>query len=130
MRAVVLDSERGAAEATIRALKDAGWQVGRCSERGLPAFPCAGMTDTCPLEADHPIDVVVTVRPHVLTVISPREHGVLCALRAGTPLVVVGRGATFHPFEHWDPVLADRPEDVPSACAEAVHLSARRRPLS
>jgi hypothetical protein len=119
LNVLVLESERGAADDTIRDLEAAGHSVVRCHEGGVPAFPCAGLTSgQCPLEAGA-VDVAVTVRRRPRSQPAPQEDGVSCALRAHVPLVVAGATA-LNPFDDFATVIVDGTDAVVDACERAA----------
>ena len=116
MDVLVMESDPGAAQSAVEDLEAAGHRVHRCHEPGGPAFPCAGLVaDACPLEHEA-IDVVLTVRRHVLPRPSTTEDGVACALRRRIPVVVTGR-TLLNPFENFGAIPAEG--DAVKAC-EAV----------
>lgn len=117
MRVLVLESERRAADDAIDRLEAAGHEVVRCHEPAWRAFPCVGMTGTCPVEAG--VDVALVVRSREYGLPSPFEDGARCAARAGVPLVVMGDAAT-NPYEQWTVAHADL-RTVVHAVEEAVH---------
>lgn len=89
MRVLVVEDRIGESIDLILDLVEAGHQVVRCQPVGATVEPCAGLAGaTCPLE--EPVDVVVQVHDgdEDLTL---RELGVVCAGRAGIPIVNVGR---------------------------------------
>ena len=63
MDVLVLESESGAADATIEKLTNGGHRIFRCHEPGKPEFPCRALAGEgpCPL-SDPGVDVAVTVR--------------------------------------------------------------------
>jgi len=151
MRILLTESEHGVGDATQQTLERAGHQVVRCSERDAPDFPCNGLaTGDCPID-DH-VDAAVTVRAQPDATPTPRETGVICALRQRIPLVVA-RAADADPFVTWstatvvsgdetalltaldDALSGELPEHARVAAAEArdrladdaVEADARRR---
>jgi hypothetical protein len=115
---LIIESYRGAAAAAAHALEAAGHTTSRCHDDDSRGFPCRGVLDPadCPLDS-HP-DVALLVRRRIDPRPTPLEQGVSCAIRAGVPLVEVGRDV-LDPYEPW---LAGRVEDgadVVRAC-EAV----------
>jgi hypothetical protein len=129
---LVIESERGAADAAVRNLEAAGHHTISCHGEADAAWPlCRAVADPadCPLLL-HP-DVALLVRRRVAVRPGGLEQGATCALRAGVPLVEAGP-APLDPYEPW---LAGRVEpngDV-VACCEAASASAldvlRRRIL-
>jgi hypothetical protein len=118
MDVMVVESEPGAAASAVGDLEAAGHRVTRCHEPGQPAFPCAGLTGACPVEADT-VDVVLTVRGHVSKRPAPLEDGVVCALRRRVPVVVAG-STLFNPFEESGAtVVGDA--DVVTACEQVAN---------
>src|SRR3954451_3675984 len=95
--ALVVGTDEWAEDQAARALQAAGLAVLRCHEPGAPPFPCNAFIEgrTCPL--DQGIDVVLTARARPSRAMEPSEFGVVCALRAGYPLVVAG-ATTGSPF--------------------------------
>ncbi len=87
---MVLESHPGVARRVIGRLTAAGHAVHRCHEPGAPEFPCNGLAEGggCPLEG--PLDAAVVVRRGVVPRPTPGEDGVICALRAGVPVVEDG----------------------------------------
>ena len=103
-------------------LREAGYDVHRCVEDGSPAFPCVGLTGgTCPLEVEGGIDVAIDVRQHPWPHPTLRETGVTCALRAGVPLVVLGR--PLHPFTEQATLTTDRPDVLAVRCEQAIAVA-------
>jgi hypothetical protein len=117
MRALVVESDPGAAVVAAAQLEAAGHEVLRCHEAGERAFPCVGLeTGHCPLEHDE-IDVVLTVRSRAIAHPAPLEDGAVCALRRHVPLVVAGR-TTANPFGRYPVTVAG--VDVVAACERAA----------
>jgi hypothetical protein len=97
MDILVTEAVAGAATSAAEELEAAGHRVHRCREAAAPAFPCAGLGgDGCPLD-QAPIDLVLTVRPHVRTTPTPTEDGVACGLRRHVPVAVYGQ-TVMNPF--------------------------------
>jgi hypothetical protein len=96
---LVVESERGAADAAVIELERAGHRVHRCRDRGAPAFPCDGIAGdrTCPLDAAA-IDVAVSVRGVPRSQPSVLEDGLSCAMQRHVPIVLTGRTA-LHPYD-------------------------------
>ena len=90
MRVLVVEDTVGSSTELMLDLAAAGHWVARCQPVRGEVAPCAGLAggDPCPL--DVPADVAVQVHDgdEDLTM---RELGVICAGRAGTPIVNVGR---------------------------------------
>lgn len=119
LRVLVLESERGAADAAVEELEDAGHAVVRCHEPGQAAFPCNGLDgDTCPIEGAA-VDVALTVRGRPRSQPAPHEDGVRCALQRHIPLVVAG-SKILNPFEPWAVEVLDRTYDVVEPCERAA----------
>jgi hypothetical protein len=97
-----------------------------CHEPGEPAFPCNALIEgrTCPLDAG--FDVVATVRARASAAPVQAEFGVVCALRAGVPLVVAGL-APERPFGPWAAATVGQDEDLVSACRDVAARSAATR---
>ena len=92
MRVLVIEDTIGSSIELILDLVEAGHRVVRCQPVGGTIEPCAGFSGAaCPL--DEPIDVTVQVHDgdEDLTL---RELGVVCAGRAGVPIVNVGRATS------------------------------------
>lgn len=117
---MVLESDRGGADQTIRDLEDAGHVVLRCHEPGQRSFPCYGLDDQsrCPLRS-HSVDVALTVRSRPRSQPAPGEDGVRCAIMHRVPLVVAG-SAILDPFEQYEMRVVDRAGDVVGACEEVA----------
>src|SRR6478736_8118262 len=105
MEILVTESTSGVAESAAQQLEAAGHRVHRCHDGSSPAFPCAGLTSECPLEATS-IDLVLTVRGHVRTSPSPTEDGVACGLRRRIPVAVTGQTA-MNPYERFGAELVE-----------------------
>ena len=124
MDVLVLESESGAADATIEEFTSGGHRIFRCHEPAQPEFPCRALAGAgpCPL-SDPGVDVAVTVRAHPDIRPTLREDGVACALRAHVPLVVAGRDM-LNPYEEWaEEVVED--VDVAAACERVVSAPSR-----
>ena len=91
---------------------------------GEPAFPCNALIEgrTCPLDVG--FDVVATVRARPAARPVQAEFGVVCALRAGVPLVVAGV-APERPYGPWAAATVGQDEDLASACREVAATTAR-----
>lgn len=121
-RALLITSDDEPVPLVDAELRDAGYDVHRCVEDGAPAFPCVGLTSgTCPLEVDGGIDVAIDVRQHPWPHPTVRETGVTCALRAGLPLVVLGRPR--HPFAERATLTTDALEVLSVRCEQAVTVA-------
>lgn len=91
MRVLVVEDTIGSSTDLVLDLVEAGHQVVRCQPIGADVVPCAGLAaphGSCPLDA--PVHVVVQVHDRVEE-LTMRELGVVCAGRAGIPIVNVGR---------------------------------------
>jgi hypothetical protein len=123
---VVVESRHGVAAEAVRSLEAAGHTVATCYDDDSDGFPCRGLIDpaACPLTAQP--DVALVVRDRVAPRPKPLEGGVVCALRAGLPVVESGP-VPLDPYEPW---LAARIDgDVVAACerASAAALDALAR---
>ncbi|GIU85934.1 MAG: hypothetical protein KatS3mg009_0449 [Acidimicrobiia bacterium] len=120
LNVLVLETDRGAADAAVEELTAAGHQVLRCHDAGAPSFPCRGVDDTrqCPFDTT-PVDVALTVRSRPRSQPSPLEDGVSCALRRHVPLVVAGP-AVMNPYEEYAAEVLDRTYDVTAAVERAA----------
>jgi hypothetical protein len=116
---LVLENRPGAAKFATATLEKAGHHVHRCHDVDCSAFPCRGIDKpgTCPL--DHPVDVAVVVRHGVTPRPTYYEHGVLCAIQRGLPIVEAGRDI-LDPFGPWVTERRDDDSDLESACYSAV----------
>lgn len=114
---LVIESRLHAADESVRALETAGHTVLRC-QGDLADFPCRGLlvADDCPLA--HEPDVALVVRPRLDPHTTPREVGVVCAVRAGIPLVEFGP-EHLDPYEPWL-TRRVRDGDVVAACEAGV----------
>jgi hypothetical protein len=118
MRVLLMDSHPGAAEPAADALTSAGHEVVRCRDPFSPTHPCAGYDNDCPI--DHAsVDVALDVRGRPLPRPTAGEHGVVCASRAGVPVVIAGQVA-FQPFETLTTVELAGTRSVVTACEAAV----------
>jgi hypothetical protein len=118
MRVLLMDSHPGSAGPASDALLADGHQVVRCRDQFAPTQPCAGFDGVCPIDVE-PVDVALDVRGRPLPRPTAGEHGVVCASRAGIPVVVAGQVA-FQPFEPLTTVELVGTSDVTSACEAAV----------
>jgi hypothetical protein len=134
MRVLVLESDRHSADRSIAALQEAGHEVVRCHEHGMPAFPCNALCDggTCPLETEEGVDVVLDWRAHPYPWPTAFEDGTSCAARRCIPIVVAG-AVEFNPFDKWTTVVANQ-ESVVETCEraatepiESIAVAARRK---
>jgi hypothetical protein len=125
MRTLLIEPTPAGSASLARDLDAAGHDVVRCHPPGGPAFPCAGLTDTCPLDHALPIDVAIAVRDQASSVPTADEGAVTCAIRVGLPVVVVGPDGP-NPFATWSEPCAD-PADVGAASARAIATVAERR---
>ncbi len=124
---LVVGTDDWAIEQSATELEAGGCRVLRCHEPGEPAFPCNALIEgrTCPLDVG--FDVVVAVRARPLSAPSPAELGVVCALHAGTPLVVAGVGSD-RLFGPWAAATVEPGGDVLTAC-ESVANAAEGEPV-
>jgi hypothetical protein len=91
MDILVTEAIAGAAASAAEQLESAGHRVHRCHEPSASTFPCAGLGgEGCPLDRV-PIDLVLTVRPHLRTTPAPTEDGVTCGLRRRVPVAIYGQ---------------------------------------
>jgi hypothetical protein len=118
MRVLVMDSHPGAAGHAADALTADGHEVVRCRDQFAPTHPCAGYEGACPID-DVAVDVALDVRGRPLPRPTVGEHGVVCASRAGIPVVIAGQVA-FQPFEPLTTVELTGTSGVASACEAAV----------
>jgi hypothetical protein len=120
MRVLVVESDPHCADGAIDELRNAGHDVARCHESGLPAFPCNALCDDhdCPLDSDPGIDVLLDFRAHPRSRPTPYEDGVSCAVRRHIPLVIGGAFA-FSPFEKWTTAVVDG-GSVVDTCEQAA----------
>jgi hypothetical protein len=116
---LVLENRPGAAAYATATLEDAGHRVHRCHDADASAFPCRGLDrpDDCPL--DHPVDVAVVVRHGVAPRPTYYEHGVLCAIRRGVPIVEAGPDI-LDPFGPWVTERREVDGDIEGGCRAAV----------
>jgi hypothetical protein len=122
LRVLVMGTDDWATEQMATSLVRAGHEVLRCHEPGEPAFPCNALIEgrQCPLDIG--FDVALTTRARSVPAPTPGEIGVVCAIRAGAPLVVAGvPGAA--PFQSWTAKAVSPAGDVVPACEEAHHES-------
>ncbi len=128
LEVLVVESRHGVADAAVRTLEAAGHHVATCYDRDSRGFPCRGLVDpeACPLVAQP--DVALVVRDRVAPKPMPLEGGVVCALRAGLPVVESGP-APLDPYEPWLAARVGGDVDVVAACeaASAAALDALSR---
>jgi hypothetical protein len=120
LNVLVLESERGAADAAACELEAAGHKVLRCHEPGAPAFPCKALAEepSCPLR-EGVVDVALTVRKRPRSQPAPQEDGVTCALESHVPLVVAG-AIVMNPYMKYATELVEEPYNVVEACERAA----------
>lgn len=120
LNVLVLETERGAADAAVEELTAAGHEVMRCHDAGAPAFPCRGIDEEheCPFDAAV-VDVALTVRTRPRSQPSPLEDGVSCALQRHVPLVVAGP-SVMNPYADHATEVLDRSYDVVEAVERAA----------
>jgi hypothetical protein len=134
MRVLVLEAQPGLAADVAAELTAGGHTVVRC-DSAHDAAPCRGLdvAGECPLDPRGPdggqVDVAVVAR--VDGELRPAEHGALCATRQRIPLVLVGNGATAHPYGSFAwPAGNDLLGTCATAAASgAAHAAAVRRDL-
>jgi hypothetical protein len=91
MEILVTEGTPGAATFASELLTAAGHRVHRCYESSAHTFPCVALgPDGCPLD-QVPMDLVLTVRPHIRTSPGPTEDGVACGLRRHVPVAISGQ---------------------------------------
>jgi hypothetical protein len=117
-----MDSHPGAAEAAEAAFLAAGHEVVRCRDPHDPGKPCAAYEYSCPLDVGD-VDVAVDVRATPLPRATAGEQGVVCASRAGVPVVVAGR-ITLQPFEALTTREHEGVEGLPEVSVAAVEQAA------
>jgi hypothetical protein len=103
--------------AVARQLAEAGYEVVRCAPTGTKAFPCVGMSGTCPLDGS--VDVAVVVHDRPTTEVATGEVGTICARRDDIPIVIAGNG-THSPLQEVATAVAPSVDDVVGACERAV----------
>lgn len=102
-------------------LQAAGYEVLRCHPSHASGFPCGVLTEAgCPLDGV-PVDVTVDVRQHPWPHPTLREQGVTCSVRAGVPVVVLGR--ELHPFVPWATITTQSREHLTARCDDAIRES-------
>jgi hypothetical protein len=113
---LLVEAQPHAGALAVAALTDAGHRVHRCHGIDEPAFPCTAVTapGSCPLE--QPIDVALLVRGHIFPTPTTAEGAVVCALRAGVPVVEDGPDL----LDPFGPFLAGRTEGDPVAACESA----------
>ena len=120
LRILVMDSHgEGGARDAGEALGQAGHETLACYGSRPPSFPCNALRSVgCPVDHND-VDVAVVVREHPFPKPTRLEAGVICALRQGIPLVVVGRTA-LSPYDRWASRTVDGYDDLVSACEEVA----------
>ena len=115
-----MESDPHSADAAIADLREAGHDVVRCHDSGLPAFPCNALCDGsgCPLDSGPGVDVLLDYRAHPYPRPTAFEDGASCAARRCIPVVVAGASA-LNPFEPWTTAIADT-DSVVDACEFAA----------
>ena len=103
--------------AVAHELREAGYEILRCSPVGSRPFPCVGVSGRCPL--DGTVDVAVVVHDRPTTDLAPAEVGAICAQRDGIPIVMAGSGA-HSPLQEVATSVATSVHDVVAACERAV----------
>lgn len=118
---LLVQSNRGAADEAVAALAAAGHRVHQCYEDDDRGFPCRGVlaSSACPL--DRPIDVVLSVRRRLNPWPTGLEGGVVCAIRAGLPVVEQTADET-GPFTPWVTHRITPKDDVVDACVQAAAM--------
>lgn len=113
---LLVEAQPHAGALATAALQDAGHRVHRCHGIDEPAFPCTAITEpgSCPL--DRPIDVALLVRGHIFPAPTTAEGAVVCALRAGVPVVEDGPDL----LDPFGPFLAGRTDGDPVAACESA----------
>jgi hypothetical protein len=114
MRVLVIDDHHPRAGAAERALREAGHEIRRCHPVDAPAFPCTGMSGTCPV--DEGVDAALVMRRVASAASPPAEDGARCAARADVALVMSG-AADPNPYAAWTVATVD---DSPAAIITAV----------
>jgi len=116
MLVLVVESDPHSADGAIAGLREAGHDVVRCHENGLPAFPCNALCEntSCPLDSTPGVDVLLDYRAHPYPRPTAFEDGASCAAQRYIPVVVAGATA-LNPFAKWTTAIADR-ESVVEAC--------------
>ncbi|MBP2471816.1 hypothetical protein JOF53_000688 [Crossiella equi] len=88
MHVLVTESRFGDADQLVERLEGTGCRVSTChGQLGLCRVLSPG--NRCPLDERGPVDLVVDVR-NGCEELSAREYGVVCAVRANVPLLIVG----------------------------------------
>jgi hypothetical protein len=113
---LLVEAQPHAGALASAALEEAGHRVHRCHDIDEPAFPCTAVTEpgSCPLE--QPIDVALLVRGHIFPTPTPAEGAVVCALRAGVPVVEDGPDL----LDPFGPFLAGRSDGDPVVACETA----------
>lgn len=121
---LLIESYPGIGDRDAEMLSAAGHRVSRCftadgADTDVNQSVCVGVRErTCPL--DHAADVALLVRDATAAGTTSTEIGVMCALRAGVPVVSNGSGVP-GPFDGW--LLACDADDVAASCVNAVEHS-------
>jgi hypothetical protein len=127
---LVVGTHGWAIEQAAKSVEASGQRALRCHEPGEPAFPCNALIDgrTCPLDVG--FDVAVTIRAAPSAAPAAFEFGVVCAVRAGRPLVVAGMTAQ-NPYGEWAARTIET-GDIVGACTEVAEAAAdaRRRAVA
>lgn len=116
---LLVQSNRGAADDAVAALAAAGHRVHQCYDDDARGFPCRGVVESSACPLDGPIDVVLSVRRRLNPWPTGLEGGVVCAIRAGLPVVEQGADET-GPFTPWVTQRITPHDDVVGACVAAV----------
>jgi len=115
MDVLLVESDPGVGAAASAALAEAGHTVRQCHPDG-GVFPCVGLAGgACPIAEG--TDVAVVARAACAMEPTAGEDGVACALRAGLPVVQVGRSLE-EPYQPWLAGRADV-EDLADAVERA-----------
>ena len=119
LNVLVVGTHDWAVEQSAQAIEANEHQTLRCHEPGEPPFPCNALIEgrTCPLEVG--FDVVLTVRARPLATPTAGEAGVICALRAGAPLVVGGI-VDRNPYTALASRVVDQQDDLVDALTSAL----------
>lgn len=114
LHVLVVGTEAWAIDSVERALQHAGHQVLRCPVADPGASPCDPL-DGVACGLDDRLDLVCSVRARPLERVLLAEHGVVCALRRGAPLLLAGSAAS-SPFACFASASVDLDGDVVAAC--------------
>ncbi|MBP2479482.1 hypothetical protein JOF53_008354 [Crossiella equi] len=88
MHVLVTESKFGDADRLVEKLDETGCRVSTCHGQLGPCRVLAPAS-RCPLDGRGGVDLVVDVRG-ACEELSAREYGVVCAVRANLPLLIVG----------------------------------------